>query len=139
MSAFTDIIHQIGTYISGLTLSRAVTVSETIVPRQSIKDLGNVVTCSLYPGTHARDRIDRSGIRSTFGINIAVTKKLTPSEDKEVEEMILLVEEIAASLDDLRTASGKVLEVLIDPVFDFNRLAENNVFTSIVKVTARAI
>lgn len=137
MSQLVDIIDELNTYLSGLTLSQTISFSDTIIPRKKVEQMGSTITGTLYPASHQRLRETRGPRTSIFGINLAITKKVTPGNDAEVQGMIDLVEEVADNLDDVVTTNSRLTEIAIEPIFDFDRLRESNVFTSLIVITAR--
>ena len=134
MSSIADITGELVTYLTGQTYSISVDFSNTIISRKKIEDLGTGVTGTVYPATNTRERQDRTGFMTIYGVMIAVSKKLNEQNDTEVEDLMTLCEEIALSTDNVNLASGRIMNATIDPIFDFERLNEMNVFTSMIQL-----
>jgi len=137
LSFFSSVITELKSYLQGETFTKDVIFSDGIIPRSKVQTLGATITGTLYPSIVTRERQNRSGVNSIYTVNLAISKKVTPGNDAEVDGLMDLVEEIATSLDETATASGRVLSVSIDPVFDFERLRETNVFTSLIQIEMR--
>lgn len=137
MSQLIDSINELRAVLNGNTYSQSITFTDTIIPRQKVEDLGSDITGTLYPSANERQRENRGGVYSLYTIVLAITKKVDQTSDTDVDAMMTLVEEVAQSLDAIATTSFRGTSMKIDPIFDFNRLNETGVFTSMVLIEGR--
>ena len=138
MSLLSDICDEYVTYLSGQTYSQSITFSAQIVSRLKLEDMGSEITGIVFPTSMDRVRENRGPIRSLYTITLAITKKTQTNTDDETYTLIDLVEEICESLDNIATTSSRSMSVNVSPIYDFDRMNENGIFSSFIQIEARA-
>ena len=128
--------------LSGGSFIQPFIPARAIFPNFEIKEL-NTLKVTVVPRSVESLAISRGSYQDDYIIDIGVQKKLTEDFEAETVSLIGLVTEIKNSLwrSILRVGSVSAIGVntKVDPIYSREHLAADNVFTSIVSVTYRAI
>jgi hypothetical protein len=130
--------------LADATFSQEITVERRYIPALKLEDLeadaGVIVL--VVPRSNEIENLSRSDRQKTVDISIGIQKRLTQAADpgneaanEELDEMLLLVEEIAEHFAPGAYGGAKWVRTRNDPIFDPEDLLNNRTFASLVTVT----
>lgn len=149
MSLVTDIADALKDELNGApggTFSQNFTAKRKWLPRLELAKMGDTLYVTVVPTTDDRSSTSRGGPTARdFTVDVGVQKKLTAGINPDTEEanpeidaLALFVEEVADFLKAGKPLAGRtIVRTVVDPVCDFDRLAQSSVFSSTVTVLVK--
>jgi len=125
------------TFIQGLSLSQPVTVSKAYLPKIELSEMSTTIRAYVLPKTQERDIINRSTYENDNSILIIVNKKVTTNDNSEIADMVTFIEEIATGFQGENIDTDGVVNVGIDPIYDFDKLSEQSIFQSLITIQVK--
>ena len=143
MAVIVDIAEAVKAELNAGQFSQAFTADRTYRPTRELVDLKDL-RVTVVPRGIGMESASRSGGQDEYSVDVAIRKKVSAGAagDAEADELMLLVEEIAAFFARRRLVGlEKAIWVRTEnvPAFSSDHLEESSVFISLVTVTFRVI
>ena len=128
--------------LNGGTFSAPINPMRMILPNFDLKELADLKV-TIVPKSVDSSLLTRASDQDDFVIDIGVQKKLTENFEAETVSLISFVTEIKDFLRKKNLQIGSKfamwINTKIDPIYSREHIAGDNVFTSIISVTYRAM
>lgn len=140
-----DILNSIVDYLNALTLD-STTFTRSYFPKKAVEELEpGVFVGIVFPANDASSLIDRSNVGTIRVFNIVVYSRVDgKSYDTGADSFVNLVSGIRDELNKELRGSTSLLPggirlsgVNIDPIYDFEELANNNTLRAIISLITR--
>ena len=121
--------------------SLSFTAERLLLPSFELADLANVKV-SVVPRAIAVTSAGRALAQYDLGVDVGVQRRLNSPPDDDVEALSGLVEELTAYLRQRPLSLQPAIHWVrseIDPLYDLKHAVERRTFTSVLKLTYRAM
>lgn len=139
MSDFLEILDETVTHLNSFSFSKSFTATRTYTPRNTLEELEGLQV-AVFPISTTDERENRSTNRIEYSIGIVVTQNVDPTDDTDISDLMTLCREITNSFFD-EIYPDNLLNIVganNEPIFDHEKLSQNNVFQSIINITGYA-
>jgi len=127
--------------LNAATFSQSFTATREYQPIFDLSDL-SAVQVSIVPKSVNIDTETRQLTQRDYDIDVGIQMRTT--QDSENDDLMALTEEIADffrgnPVSTTQTGTATLINAEIDPIFAPSHLTEQHVFTSVIKLTFRAL
>lgn len=137
MAQITDIADAIVTALNEHDFSQEFLAERAYLPKYDLKDMGELHV-TVVPKSIEGTVATRTVREEHYKIDVAVQQHFSEGDNQTVDYLTDLVEEIAdflLALDKSAVASGKVVQVVNEPIYAVEHMKDARLFTSVLTVT----
>ena len=141
MALVIDIADAVVAELREGTFSQSFTPLRRVSPQYDIAELA-VLRVTVVPASMAISSDSRMASRHDVQIDVGIQKKLGRSVDDDIAPLCNLVDEIGEFLKRRRLSQMPqvlFLSLTNDPIYAVEHLVDNGVFTSVLRITYRAL
>jgi hypothetical protein len=137
-AAILEIADAVTSDLNAAAFSKPITAVRTYLPRYKLEDLSSV-RVSVVPKDDVGQRASRVQWQQDYKIDVAVQQRLGSNEQSQMDELMLLVQELADHFKEHALSGNQsvLVECSYAPLFDPEHLEKHKTLTTVLNLTFR--
>jgi hypothetical protein len=137
MSDILEVADAIVTELNTEVWTPTFTAVRLFLPIFDLKQM-NTLHVSVVPKDQKTDRLSRTAVMQTFGLDVGIQKRFSIEESSEIENLVILVNQIVTFFQGRKLASVANSTVLAsdpNPIYAQEHMSNFRQFTSVVNLS----